>query len=79
MYRENKPISMQLRPLRPNIGYQSVPYEERNAVYLDKSDKFSRQPFSDLVANQPTRATYCHGYLFRQNIITEQEFFTLIG
>ena len=54
MYRENRPISMQLRPAVPGsppTGYQSVLHKEKEDIYLDKSDKFSRQPFSDLVVN----------------------------
>ena len=74
---------MQLRPAMPgppSTGYQSVLYKEKEDIYLDKSGKFSRQPFSDLVANQPTCATYCRGhvkYLLRENIITQAEFTTL--
>ena len=83
IYQENRPISMQLRSAvrgSSPTGYQSVLHKEKEDIYLDKSGKFSRQPFSDLIANQPTCATYCRGHvksLLRENIITEAEFTTL--
>ncbi len=82
-YRENKPISMESRPAEPGsspTAYQRVPYNEREAIYFDKDGKFSRQPFSDLVANRPTCATYSRGNvtnLLKENIITQTEFTTL--